>query len=181
MQKEIWKPVPTYEGYYEVSNLGKVKSLARFVKHSSGGKKLLKERIMKMPTDSEGYSKATLAKKGVNKSFKVHVLVVWVFTGWYGNGRRDMNIDHINEVKTDNRLENLRVVSARQNKSKSIKGGTSKYTGVAWQKPLQKWRTQICINGKVKHLGVFTSELEASKAYQKALAEIEEFRRSVIQ
>ena len=178
---EIWKAVPNYEGYYEVSSLGRVKSLARLVKHSNGGKKLLKERIRQTPTELRGYSVIALNKKGVRKVFKVHVLVIWAFTGWYGNGRRDMAIDHINEVKTDNRLENLRVISARENISRSTKGGTSKYTGVAWYKPLEKWRTQIVINGKVKHLGVFTSELEASKAYQKALAEIEEFRRSVIQ
>ena len=169
MQKEIWKSIPNYEGYYEVSNWGRVKSLDRVVPSARHGNQRVKERILKAGINSHGYLGVVLLKNGISKSFKVHTLVVWSFHNLAPNGKRDFVIDHINEVKTDNRLENLQVISFRENVSRSRKNSISKYTGVVWHKVAGKWKAQIHIKGKNKHLGLFTSELEASKAYQKAL------------
>ena len=61
----------------------------------------------------------------------------------------------------------------RENTVKDIKGGTSKYTGVCWNKRQGKWQGAISLYGKAKHLGYFTEELKAANAYQKALKEYE--------
>ena len=83
-------------------------------------------------------------------------------------------IDHINHDTLDNRRENLRIVSHRQNlqnqKRKTKK--SSKYPGVSWVCPRQKWRAYINLNGKIKHLGHFTDEREAAKAYERACREL---------
>jgi len=83
-------------------------------------------------------------------------------------------IDHINHNTLDNRRCNLRNVSNRENgsnlKRKSEK--SSRYVGVYWHKHAKKWLAHIQINGKTKHLGYFTNELEASKAYLQAKNQI---------
>jgi ribosomal protein L15E len=58
-------------------------------------------------------------------------------------------VDHIdNNIKTDNRLENLQLITQRENVSKDIKNTSSKYIGVCWHKKAKKWRSSIQINGK---------------------------------
>lgn len=78
------------------------------------------------------------------------------------------NIDHINGVKTDNRAQNLRCVTAainNQNKRKATKGNTSGLLGVSWMTRAKKWRAQIQVDGKITYLGLFTSRDDASNAY----------------
>ena len=80
-------------------------------------------------------------------------------------------VDHINSNKLDNRLENLRLISNRENLilGKSLKNKTSKYTGVSFFKRDKKWRASIMINGKINNLGFFKDEYQAHLAYQNAL------------
>jgi hypothetical protein len=94
--KEIWKPVVGYEGFYEISNLGRVKSLSRFVNRSRGGKQLKKERIL-IPSIGR-YLKVSLSKRGIIKNERVHKLVATSFIGPRPNG---MVIDHINNIQHD--------------------------------------------------------------------------------
>jgi len=99
--------------------------------------------------------------------FKAHH-VVWFFE--YGEWPT-LSIDHIDGVKTNNHCTNLRLVTQRENVqaySRSRKS-TSPYPGVAWNKAKKKWRTHIEIKSKTKHLGYYTCELEAARAYDKAL------------
>ena len=152
---EIWKEVKGYKDY-KVSNLGRVKSL-----------KAGKERIMNPAVDYNGYFNLSLYKNGKGKTRVIHQLVAESFLNHEPCGY-DLVIDHINEVKTDNNVNNLRLVSARENCSK--RKGSSKYVGVCWYKQTNKWKAQIKANGKIKSLGYFTHELEASKAYQSALS-----------
>ena len=81
-------------------------------------------------------------------------------------------VDHINNNKENDKLYNLQLISNRENTVKDIKGGTSKYTGVCWNKRQCKWQSAIQINGKGKHLGYFKSEKKASQAYQNELKKI---------
>lgn len=85
------------------------------------------------------------------------------------NGKipKGLQIDHKNRDKLDNRLSNLRVVTNQQNHMnlQSYKNSSSIYKGVSWKKDKNKWRAQITINGKQKHLGYYNSEVEAARAY----------------
>jgi len=160
MKTEIWKDIKDYEGLYQVSNLGRVKSL-----------KFGKERILKVKLNSIGYVSVNLSKYGKQKSRTAHQLVAMAFLNHKPCGYK-LVVDHINTIKTDNRLENLQVITHRENLSKDKKKGTSKYVGVSWYKRYQKWKAQMLIKGKHKTLGYFKTELEASEAYQSKLETI---------
>ena len=160
MKTEIWKDIKDYEGLYQVSNLGRIKSL-----------KFGKERILKGYAPKGFYIKVNLYKDGNQKTKKVHQLVAIAFLGHIPCGH-NLVVDHINTIKTDNHLDNLQVITHRENLSKDKKKGTSKYAGVCFDKLSNKWRAQISINKTLKHLGLYKIELEASEAYQSKLETI---------
>ena len=166
-QTEIWRDVPEYEGIYQVSNLGRVKSLAR--KGSDG--RQLKEMMMKTRVTNSGYLILTLRKSGVYKTHLVHALVAMAFLNHKPNGHKIV-VDHINNDPLDNRLENLQIITQRENSSKDKKRYSSKYVGVFWHKVANKWKATIVINGKQRSLGLFTNELKAHEAYQSALNQL---------
>lgn len=93
MKKEYWKPVVGYEGLYEVSNFGRVKSI-RFGK----------ERILKPGTDKRGYLLVGLCKNNKQKTHKVHRLVMEAFIP---NTDNLPCVNHKDEDKTNNNVENL--------------------------------------------------------------------------
>lgn len=78
-------------------------------------------------------------------------------------------VDHINRNRLDNRRENLRLCNISENaKNVGKQKGTSKFKGVSWKSSRNKWYSQIKLNGKVKYLGLFDSELDAATAYNNA-------------
>lgn len=168
---EIFKDVPNYEGIYQVSNLGRVKSLTRQIIHSNGRIDNINEKIRKHYSNKK-YSMMVLSKNGINKTFTVHKLVAITFLSYINNFNKDLVIDHINNIKTDNRLDNLQLITQRENCAKDLKNNYSKYVGVSRDKYTKVWRARIFINNKSKHLGCFLTELEAHKAYQKELKKI---------
>lgn len=163
MTKEIWKIVPQYENYM-VSNLGNVKSLNYRCK---GYEKLLKQVI-----NRSGYCSVGLHKDGKQKSFGVQVIVAMAFLGHVPCGHK-IEVDHKNDIKTDNRLENLQLLTIHRHKGKTHLGGTSKHTGVSWVERSKKWVVKIKYNGRIVHGGLFKDEDEAGCYYQKCLNEIE--------
>lgn len=168
---EIFKDVPGYEGMYQVSNLGKVKSLERLVLYKDGRSKLIKEREIKSNLDKYGYYKVRLSFKSKAKNFFVHQLVAMAFLDHKPNGM-EIVVDHINRNRKDNNVSNLRLVTNRENTNQKHFKSSSKYTGVCWSKQKNKWTSQIVINKKLIYLGAFTDEYEAHLAYQKALKEL---------
>jgi hypothetical protein len=168
--KEIWKDIPNYEGYYQVSSFGRVKSCSRSIIGLNAVQRTLKEKILKAGIGTYGYYNYRLFKDGKGKTFRAHKLVAMAFLNHKPSGY-EIIVDHINNIKTDNRVENLQLTSPRHNASKDTKS-TSKYTGVSWAKEKNKWLAQIHINGKKKYLGRFDCELAAAKAYQDKLKEI---------
>ena len=115
----------------------------------------------------KGFYAVRNERKGEYKSFKqrrqiiMHRVIM--------NASKGMHVDHINHNSLDNCKNNLRIVSNRQNTHNRTKKSTSKYPGVYWHKQMKKWRADIRLNGKHTHLGYFTDEREAAKAYEKAL------------
>ena len=108
---EIWKDIPEYEGLYQASNLGRIKSLKRFRKGKNGSLVPVKERILK-PRLVFGYYMIGLRKQSTQKKYLVHRLVWITFNGQIPEG---LQVNHINEVKTDNKLENLNLMTAKEN------------------------------------------------------------------
>ena len=157
---EIYKDVIGYEGIYQVSNLGNIKSL-----------KFNKERLLNPCKDLDGYYKINLLINGLSKSRLVHQLVAESFLN-HTRCKYKFVVDHINDNPTDNRLENLQVITHRENAYKTQGKYTSKYKGVHWHKASNKWTSSISINGKVKYLGLFINEEEASEIYQNKIKEI---------
>ena len=111
---EIWKPIYGYESYYEVSSLGRVKRLQS--KDARGH--LRSERILKQSTTMFGYKQVGLYKGAKERKFLVHDLVANAFLP---NPNNLSDVNHINELKSDNRLENLE----RCTRSYNCRYGTS--------------------------------------------------------
>lgn len=152
---EIFKEIPNYEGFYQVSNIGNVKN-----RH---GKILSKHLI------NSGYYVVDLHNghgKETRKKYPVHILMAMAFYGHVPN-RFTMVCDHINEVKTDNRIENIRIVTSRFNTARCMKNNTSGIIGV--HKRGEKYYGSITANSKYIHLGVFDTKEEAEMAYLNAI------------
>lgn len=169
--KEIWKDIPSYEGMYQVSNLGRVKSLSREILKNGKHPFICKEKIIKNCLNTGGYYYVGLSKNSKTISRTVHQLMAEAFLNHNPCGM-NLIVDHINNNKLDNRVENLQIVTNRFNTSKDIKNKTSKYTGVSWEKRRSKWVVRIRINQKYLHLGYFLNEEDANLAYQNKLKEI---------
>ena len=164
--EEIFKDIPGYEGLYQVSNLGRVKSLSRKVCNYRGCY-FSKERILKQ------FIRKTYKMVNIRSSNRmVHQLIAMAFLNHIPCGHKVV-VDHINHDKLNNRLENLQLITNRENCSKDVKNKTSKYTGVSWSKSRNKWVSQIKINGKTVPLGRYKCELVAYIVYQKKLKEIQ--------
>ena len=171
---EIWKDVPGYEGFYQCSNFGNVKSLDRVVKRNNNNKRVIGKQLKKC-INCHGYYVVVLCKKSILKSFTVHQLVAMCFLGHKRNGNT-LVINHIDGNKINNMLSNIEIVTNRQNSStcfrKNSEFFTSKYIGVYWKKGRRNYSSAIEINGKKIHLGTFKTEIDASIAYQNKLNEI---------
>jgi len=165
---EKWVPVIDYVGLYEVSNLGRVKSLPKSWVTGYSTKFNHNGKILKTNTARNGYLYVSLCKDGKQKTKKVHRLVWESF-----NGKTTLHIDHkIEGNKKDNSLSNLQPLSLRENIIKYVStksNRTSLLMGVSRLKTSNTWRARISINGKEITIGCYKTEIEASIAYQNKL------------
>ena len=122
---EVWKDIPNYEGLYQVSNLGRVRSLDRVVFCENGQMQQHKGRILYLGAQDKGYYSVHLCKNRKVKSFRVNRLVWITFNGLIPEG---MEVNHINEVKSDNRLCNLNLMSRKENVNWGTGAKRSAYT-----------------------------------------------------
>lgn len=97
---EIWKDIEGYEGYYQISNLGRVKSLIR----KSTGTNTTKENFLNLEISKKGYYRASLSMNGKIKKISLHRLIAIHFID---NPFNKKCVNHINGVRLDNRIENL--------------------------------------------------------------------------
>jgi hypothetical protein len=169
MQEEIWKDIPGYEGFYQVSNLGNVKGLPRELFKKGKYPYICREKVLKQGK-TKTYNIIVLTKNKNRKTIYVHQLVAMTFFNHKRCGHKIV-VDHINNDKLDNRVENLQIITQRENTTKDRKG-TSKHPGVNWCKHSKKWKSQIVINGKQINLGYYDCELKASLVYQNKLKEL---------
>ena len=149
-----YRPIPGYEKY-GISTDGEVKNL--------------KTGKIRKPCTKKNYLGVIIYDNNIKRTFRpLHKLLAIVYLDHIPCGYKIV-VDHINAIRSDNRLENLQLITQRKNATKDRKGITSKYIGVNWHSRAKKWVARIQINGKTKHLGYFLSEEEASEAYQTAL------------
>jgi len=114
LQNEIWKPVPDYEKLYQISNTGKLMSLSKYVQNKKVPDKLLKIQV------SKGYQQVNLYKNKKGKTFRIHRLVTETFIPRI-NGKTQVN--HINGIKHDNRVENLEWCTKKENSKHAFETG----------------------------------------------------------
>ena len=162
MEGEIWKDIEGYDGYYQISNLGRVKSLSREIYNKRGyfktKDKILKQCVIKY------YCYTFISYNGEKNTYTVHRLVAKYFID---NIHNKPQVNHKNSNSSDNRIENLEWVSARENechKQSKNKNNTSIYTGVSFNLHSKKWRSTINFNKKFIFLGYFNTQEEAYQA-----------------
>lgn len=114
IEGEIWVDVPNYEGLYQISNFGNVKSLGRYVRVSDklGGCRKKKESLLKFEVCKNGYLRVNLNTDGGRKHFLVHRLVAEAFIP---NPQNMPQINHKDEDKTNNSVDNLEWCDAKYN------------------------------------------------------------------
>ena len=121
-QEEKWKDIEGYEGIYQVSNTGKVKSLKRSVKHYTGSTRTVNERLLKH-TIVNGYCHVDLSKYGKRERFLVHRLVASAFLK---NPNRKPQVNHIDGNKINNNVNNLEWSTANENVLHGYRTGLTK-------------------------------------------------------
>ncbi len=155
-----YKPIIGYEGHYIICDDSEIISI-----------KYNKKRTIKSRLDKDGYLRVVLYKNGFPTTKKVHQLVAICFLEHIPCGNKIV-VDHIDRNKLNNNVENLQLISQRQNLSKDKKNKSSKYTGVSWHIQRKKWYAAIRIDGKKVNLGSYLNEEDARDAYNKKLAEL---------
>jgi hypothetical protein len=122
MIHEEWRDIPNYEGFYQVSDQGRVRSCDRYVKsprllHTD---QFRKSQLISMCPDKDGYLGILLHKEAKRKSCKVHCLVMLAFEGERPN---KYDINHINGIKNDNRFVNLEYCTSSENRLHAFRIG----------------------------------------------------------
>ena len=118
--QEIWKDIEGYEGFYQLSNIGRIKSLYRETIGKNGGVYVSSESIMRTGVSQSGYKRVGLRKDGVTITKKIHVLLAKHFIP---NPNNYPVVRHLNDNKLDNRLENLAWGTYKDNMQDAIKNG----------------------------------------------------------
>lgn len=155
--EETWRTIPEFSRY-EASPLGQIRN-------KQNGK------IIEGSVNSNGYIQSGFTNDaGDTKSVKFHRLIAITFIS---NPNEFPVIDHINNIRTDNRVENLRWADARMNAWNTVNNKTKTYKGVYWVEEKQKFRAQINFNQKLIYIGYFEDAIEAAKAYDEKAKELQ--------
>ena len=148
--KEIWKDIKGYEGYYQASNLGRIKSLV--FQNNVWNKKYKREKILKPKITKDNCSRVELWKDGKHKTYLTYRLVAFTFYGGDISNRK-LTVDHLDGNRLNNNLNNLEIVSLKENIQRGYKNGLYNST-------MKKIKL---INKKTKEIIVFSNMAETSK------------------
>ena len=153
----IWKQIQGYPNY-EISICGQVRNFKT-------------KRILKPGICGKGYYSVSLTINNKNKNLKIHRLVALHFIPNIDNKKC---VDHINNIKLDNTISNLRWRTHQENNFNSAlsKNNSSGRKGIHWAKDHQKWRAEIWFNNKKICLGCFVNFEDAKKARQDKAKEL---------
>ena len=165
IEGEIWKDIEGYEGHYQISSFGRVKSLGRLMCRGYVFR-MCKDTIRKITVKKDGYAEISLWIKNKSTYFRVHRLVALAFIN---NSKNKSEVNHINSNRLDNNVTNLEWTSKSENQCHANvnRKKTSKYVGVCYIKIDNKyyyWESYIQINNKKIHLGIYKTEEEAYQA-----------------
>ena len=154
---EAWKDIKGYEGYYQVSNLGRVKSIDKLRFNSDV---IIKGKILKPWDNSHGYLQVKFVKNRVKKMPKVHRLVAQTFLGLDPNR---VFVNHKDGNRSNNNIDNLEWVTRRENNChKYINNDLP--IGVSYHKQNRKYVAKISINRIQKYIGSYHTIEEAHHA-----------------
>ena len=177
--KEIYKDVKGYEGLYQVSNLGNVKSLDRITNASDFDRRYKGKQLSKLK-NSQGYFSVVLYKFSKRKQRSISSLVIEAFLYERPKG---LIIDHIDNDPTNNRIDNLQYLTNKENSTKD-KNPTTGITGVYVKG--SNFSSIISFNRKQYYLGSFETKEEAQVVYIEAEknrhlfnGDIRQFRRDI--
>lgn len=149
MTEEIWKPFRDTK--YNISNTGLIKNTKS-------------NRILKQYINMWGYKISTISHNGSLKTYKIHQLVAEVYLNHIPNGH-ELVVNHIDYNRLNNNVNNLEIITMRENTNRLHIKSSSKYVGVSLHRATNKWVSTKMINGKQKCLGVFNTEEEAYEKY----------------
>jgi hypothetical protein len=139
MENEIWKDIKDFEGLYQVSNKGRVKSLKRLYLSANGGQRHIEEHIVKTQY-SKGYLRIHICKNGKYYSKSVHRLVAEAFIS---NPENKPCVDHINGKRDDNRIENLKWCTIKENNNNPIYKENNRNARVGGKNCNSKWVAKL--------------------------------------
>ena len=168
--EEIWKDIPGYEGLYQVSSFGDVKSLGRIMLNRGKYPFLTKEKLLNTTNNKKGYLNVYLTKNKKKRTFAVHQLVAMAFLNHIPDGM-NVIVNHIDNNKLNNHFSNLELVSNRYNSSCHKTN-----PGVKILKDRnKKFQVQITINYRNITIGYFYTLEEANRAYQLASQNVSKY------